>query len=161
MCTPPSSDKQSSFDWLPQREEAFIGIKELITQAPVLRYFDVNKEVTIECDSSDVGLGTLTVLTKDGCPVANASCALIQMERNYAQIEKDCLCIIFAAERCEHYILGKDIVQVLSAHKPLMFIFANLFANLEKPQTTSANAPQAAEGPFESGVQAWSSEVHQ
>ena len=46
------------------------------------------------------------------------------MERNYAQIEKDCLCIIFAAERCEHYILGKDIVQVLSEHKPLMSIFA-------------------------------------
>ena len=44
---------QAVFDWLSQHEEAFIKIKELITQAPVLRYFDVNKEVTIECDSSD------------------------------------------------------------------------------------------------------------
>ena len=51
--TPPSSDKQATvFDWLPQHEEAFIKIKELITQAPVLCYFDVNKAATIECDSS-------------------------------------------------------------------------------------------------------------
>jgi len=38
-------------------------------------------------------------------------------------MEKECLAIVFAAERCEHYILGKDIVQVLSDHKPLMSIF--------------------------------------
>ena len=62
---------QAIFDWLPQHEEAFTKIKELITQAPVLRFFDVNKEVTIECDSSDVSLGA--VLTQDGCPVAYAS----------------------------------------------------------------------------------------
>jgi len=72
------------------------SIKELTTQAPVLRYFDVNKEVTIECDSSDVVLGA--VLTQDGCPVAYALRALTQTERNYTQIEKECLAIVFAAE---------------------------------------------------------------
>ena len=113
---------QAVFDWLPQREEAFIKIKELVTQAPVLRYCDVNKEVTIEFDSSDVGLGA--VLTQDSRPVAYASSTLTQTERNYAQIEKECLAIVFAAERFEHYLLGKDIVKVLSDHKPLMSIFA-------------------------------------
>ena len=44
------TDSQAIFDWLPQHEEAFIKIKELITQTPVLRYFDVNKEATIECE---------------------------------------------------------------------------------------------------------------
>ena len=89
---------------------AFVSIKELITQTPVLRYFDVSKQVTIECDSYDVGLGA--VLTQDGQQVAYASRALTQTERNYAQIEKECLAIVFAAERFEHYILGKDTVQV-------------------------------------------------
>lgn len=104
-----------------QHEDAFARIKELITQAPVLHYFDINKEVTIECDSSDVGLGD--VLTQDGYPVAYASWALTQTERNYGQIEKECLAIVFTAERFEHYILGKDTVQVLSDHKPLMATF--------------------------------------
>ena len=123
MRTPPSlTDSNSVFDWLPQQEDAFVSIKELITQAPVLRYFDVSKEVTIECTSSDVGLGA--VLIQDGQPVAYASRALTQTDRNYAQIEKECLAIVFAAERFEHYILGKDTVQVLSDHKPLMTIFS-------------------------------------
>ena len=80
------TDCNSVFDWLPQHEDAFVSIKELITQAPVLRYFDVSKEVAIECDSSDVSLGA--VLTQDGQPVAYASRALTQTKRNYAQIEK-------------------------------------------------------------------------
>ena len=91
------TDSQALFDWLPQHEDAFTKIKELITQAPVLRYFDVSKEVTIDCDSSAVGLGA--VLTQDGCPVAYALRALTQTQRNYAQIEKECLAIVFAAER--------------------------------------------------------------
>ena len=70
----PLTDSNSAFGWLPQHEDAFVSIKELITQAPVLRYFDVSKEVTIECDGSDVGLGA--VLTQDGRPVAYASRAL-------------------------------------------------------------------------------------
>ena len=121
-----------------------------------LRYFDVNKEVTIECDSSDVGLGA--VLTQDGCPVAYASRALTQTERNYAHIEKECLAIVFAAERFEHYILGKDIVQVLSDHKPLMSIFGKPI--LKSPKRLQRNRLRLQKYPL-SGVQAWSSNVHQ
>ena len=54
---------QAVFDWPPQHEETFIKIQELITQTPVLRYFDVNKEVTIEYDSSDVGLAAVLAQT--------------------------------------------------------------------------------------------------
>ena len=78
ICEPLLRLKESNsvFDWLPQHEDAFASIKELITQAPVLCYFDVSKEVTIKCDSSDVGLGA--VLTQDGQPVAYDSHALTQ-----------------------------------------------------------------------------------
>lgn len=56
-------------------------------------------------------------------PIAYASRALSQTERNYAQIEKECLAIVFATERFEHYILGKDCIKVLTDHKPLVTIF--------------------------------------
>ena len=82
------TDKDSTFDWLPQHEHALAGIKALITKAPILRYYDVNKEVTIESDSSDVGLGA--VITQEGHPIAYTSRALSPAERNYAQIEKEC-----------------------------------------------------------------------
>ena len=103
-------DKDSVFDWLPQHETAFSRIKELITQAPVLQYYDVNKEVLLECDSSEVGLGA--VIKQGGHPIVYASRALTKTECNYAQIEKECLLIVFAAERFEQHILGQEKVKV-------------------------------------------------
>ena len=115
------TDKDVMFDWMPHHDEALDTIKQLITQAPVLQYYDVKKEVSIECDSSEAGLGA--VLTQEGRPVAYASRSLTTSERNYAQIEKECLAIVFAAERFEQYILGRSNVRVQSDHKPLMTIF--------------------------------------
>ena len=115
------TDKDAVFDWLPQHDTAFSTIKELITKAPVLHYYDVNKPVTIECDSSEVGLGA--VITQNGHPIAYASRALTQTERNYAQIEKECLGIVYATERFHQYIIGKENVEIITDHKPLVTIF--------------------------------------
>ena len=115
------TDAKAVFDWLPQHENAFQTIKSLLIKAPVLKHYDVDKPVTLESDSSDVGLGA--VISQDGHPIAYASRALTQTEQNYAQIEKECLSIVFAAERFEHYILGKDKVKALTDHKPLVTIF--------------------------------------
>jgi len=115
------TDKNAVFDWLPQHEKAFEKVKELITNAPVLKYYDATCDVTIECDSSDVGLGA--VLLQNGQPVAFASRALTKTERNYAQIEKECLSIVFATTRFEHYILGKERIKIENDHKPLATIF--------------------------------------
>ena len=115
------TDKDVEFDWMQQHDEAFEKLKSLLSSAPILKFYDVNKDVTIECDSSDVGLGA--VLMQDGHPVAYASRALTPTERNYAQIEKECLSIVFATERFDQYILGKTQVLIQNDHKPLMTIF--------------------------------------
>ena len=127
------TDKDGEFDWMPQHDKALSTIKALITQAPVLHFYDVNKDVTIECDSSDVGLGA--VLMQDLHLTAYASRALTPTERNYAQIEKECLAIVYATERFEQYILGKEEVVVESDHKPLSTIF-------KKPILTSPKCLQ-------------------
>ena len=75
-------------------------------------YYDVNQDITIECDSSEVGLRA--VITQNGRPVAHTSQALSSTECNYAQIEKECLAIVFATQRFEQYILGRDKVHVLT-----------------------------------------------
>ncbi len=95
---------KDSFVWDTQHENAFMALKGLMSVAPVLGYYDVHKEVTIESDSSNVGLGTL--ISQEGKPIAYASRALTTTERNYAQIENECLLIVFATERLDQYILG-------------------------------------------------------
>ena len=67
-----------------------------VTSAPVLKYYDVNEETTLQCDASEKGLGA--VLLQKGQPVAFASRALSRTEQTYAQIEKECLAILFACE---------------------------------------------------------------
>lgn len=123
------TDKDVPFEWTELHDQSLSSIKELMTAAPILKYYDVGKPVTIECDSSEVGLGA--VLMQDSQPIAYASRALSQTEKNYAQIEKECLAIVFATDRFSQYIMGKEVT-VLSDHKPLMTIFKKPILNSPK-----------------------------
>ena len=96
-------------------------IKDLITQAPLLSYYNATKEVTIESDRSEVGLGA--VITQEGHPIAFASRALTPTVHNYVQIRNEYLAIVFATQKFEQNILGMDKVTVLTDYKPLTTIF--------------------------------------
>ncbi len=93
------------------------GIKSLVTAVPVLRYYDINKLVTIQNDSSQTGLGCCFL--QEGQAVVFASRALSQTEQNYVQIEKECLSIAFA---CQHFITtslgGVMLLQRLTTARP-------------------------------------------
>ena len=81
-----------------------------------MQYYDVTKDNVLSVDASQNGLGA--VLIQSGQPVAYASKALTETQKNYAQIEKEMLAIKFGCERFHQYILGKPTT-VISDHKPL------------------------------------------
>ena len=111
--------KEIEWHWQHPQDKAFKEIKELITKAPVLQYFDVSKNVTIQCDASQYGIGA--TLLQEGQPVHYANRALTSTEQNYAQIEKELLAVVFSCEHFEHYIYGKHVT-VETDHKPLIAI---------------------------------------
>ncbi|UYV78388.1 K02A2.6-like [Cordylochernes scorpioides] len=115
------TQKCMSWSWSEPQEQAFILSKELVTQAPVLKYFDPSLPVTIQSDASDKGLGA--VLLQEEQPVAYASKALTNTKTRYAQIEKECLSIVFACEHFYQYIAGGTKVHIETDHKPLENIF--------------------------------------
>lgn len=121
--------QNTPWHWDRAQQEAFDKIKSMVTEAPVLKYYDVNKPVCIQCDSSDYGLGA--VLIQDERPVAYASRTLTETERNYAQIEKEALSILFACQRFEQYIVGKE-VKIFNDHQPLETIFKKSLFNSPK-----------------------------
>ena len=114
-------DKDVEWCWLEQHQQAYDTVKKSLAKVPVLRYYDVSKEVTIECDASDTGLGA--VLMQDGQPVVFASRALTDTETRYAQIEKELLAIVWATNKFDQYILGRETVTIESDHEPLKAVF--------------------------------------
>ena len=107
--------KQSiRWQWNEEHQQAFDKIKAAVTQTPVLQYFDGKLPTTIQCDASQTGLDA--VLMQSRGPIAYASRALTETEKQYAQIEKEMLAIVFHT-----YTYGRDIT-IESDHKPLVTI---------------------------------------
>ncbi|PFX33043.1 Retrovirus-related Pol polyprotein from transposon 17.6 [Stylophora pistillata] len=102
--------------WDSVHDKAFEEIKRLLTQAPVLAYFDSTKELSIQCDASEQGLGA--ALLQEGRPLAHASRALSYTETRYATIEKEMLAIVFALEKWHQFTYGRHVT-IHSDHKPL------------------------------------------
>ncbi|GFO35065.1 retrovirus-related pol polyprotein from transposon 297 [Plakobranchus ocellatus] len=83
----------------------------------VIKKFHVPTEwITLECDSSQFGLGA--VVTQRGKPIAYASRSLSEAESRYAQNEKELLAVVFGLERFENLTYGQHVT-ALSDHKPL------------------------------------------
>ena len=61
-----------------------------------------------------------------------ASRALTATERNYAQIEKELLTIVFTCERFDQYVYRREKVSVQSDHKPLEAIFKKYLVTAPK-----------------------------
>ena len=113
--------KDTEWCWLHTRQQAFNEMKKALKMTPALSYYDVMKPVVIQCDASDSGLDA--ALLQNGLPVAYSSRALTSAETKYAQIEKELLAIVFACEKFDQYVYGRDKVHVQSDHKPLEVIF--------------------------------------
>ena len=77
--------EETQFIWSDVQEGAFSKLRKMLTEPPLLRYYDLEEAVTIESDSSDCSMGA--VLMQAGRPVAFASHTLTETERCYSQIE--------------------------------------------------------------------------
>ena len=104
----------AQFIWSRQHNKAFEDMKKLVVQHPVLKYYDVSEEVTLQREASERGLGA--TLMQNGQPVAFASRTLSTTEQRYAQIEKECLAIVFGCKKFSQYISRRNKVTVESDH---------------------------------------------
>ena len=73
-------------------------LKQLITKAPVLKVFVEKLPTRISCDASSTGLGAVLeqMHGENWYPVAYAGRSLTDCEKNYCQLEKETLSILFA-----------------------------------------------------------------
>jgi len=117
------------WNWSKSQEESLKTVKQLIADAPVLRYYDPETELTIQCDSSQTGLGA--ALLQEGQPLSYISRALTDTETRYAQLEKEMLAVVWSVEKFNQYTFGRQ-VNVVSDHKPLESIMKKTLAQAPK-----------------------------
>jgi hypothetical protein len=124
--------KDSEYRWNDDTHgAAWRKLKELLTTAPVLQYYDVTKPVLIQADASSFGIGAVAM--QDDRVIEYASRSLTRIERDsYAQIERELAAILFAMERFDSYVYGKSDVTVQTDHKPLLSIVKKSLSSAPK-----------------------------
>ena len=116
--------KESEWQWNTEHQKAFDKCKVELTSNALLVYYDVERKLTLSCDASNYGVGAVIChIMDDGSerPIAYASRTLTKSEKNYAQIEKEALAIVFGIKRFHKYLLGRRFT-LITDHKPLVTI---------------------------------------
>ena len=99
---------------------AFSRTKEEISKNVTLQYFNPNSSTTLQTDLSKKGLGA--VLLQNSKPVIFASRALTGSERNYQNLERECLATIWGMEKFHYFLYGKEFT-LETDQKPLVSIY--------------------------------------
>ena len=116
--------KNVKWKWDKEQQQAYDICKKDLTSDTVLVHYDTTRELKLACDASSYGLGAvISHVMDDGQekPIAFASRTLSPSERNYAQIEKEALGIVFGIKKFHQFLLGRPFTLVTD-HKPLLAI---------------------------------------
>ena len=108
--------------WGDSQQKAFSKLKEKLSSAPILTHYEAELPLKLDTDASNYGVGAvISHVLPDGKekPIAFASRTLSKSERNYAQIEKEALSIIFGIKKFHQYLYGRKFLLVTD-HKPLI-----------------------------------------
>jgi hypothetical protein len=118
--------KNRAWSWAGPQEEAFRKLKETICSAPTLALYDPGKPTLVSADASSFGLGgALFQKQSDDSwrPVTFVSRSMTEVEKRYAQIEKEALATTWVCERLAEYLVGVQF-HIHTDHKPLIYLFA-------------------------------------
>ena len=113
------------WNWTTECEEAFHSVKKLITSDMVLTHYDPGRPLRLACDASPVGIGAvLSHIMEDGSerPIAFTSRTLTKAERNYSQIDKEALALVWGVKKFHLYLFGRHFT-LMTDHEPLTSIF--------------------------------------
>ena len=99
---------------------AFSMTKEEISKNVTLPYFNPKSETTLQTDAFKKGLGA--VILQNSKPVMFASWALTGAEKNYQNLERECLAMIWGMEKFHYFLYGKKFM-LETDQKPLVPIY--------------------------------------
>lgn len=118
--------KNHPWKWTSSCQQAFDTAKNVLSSSKILVHFDPAIPVVFECDASQYGVGAILSHkygNGDERPIAYASRFLNPSEKNYSQIHREALAIIFGITKFYMYLYGRKFT-LYTDHQPLLKIFA-------------------------------------
>ena len=112
--------------WTSTCQHAFNTAKNVLSSSKILVHFDPAIPVVLECDASQYGVGAVLshkYANGDERPIAYTSRSLSPAEKNYSQIHKEALAIIFGVTKFYMYLYGRKFT-LYTDHQPLLKILA-------------------------------------
>lgn len=114
-------EKNRHWLWEQEQQTAFDKAKRCLQQAGVLVHFDPSQPLKLECDASQKGIGAVLFHTTGNVnkPIGFRSRTLSKAEKNYSQLEREALALVFGVMKFRDYLLGREFILVTD-HQPLL-----------------------------------------
>ena len=116
--------KDQPWRWSKDCERAFQDAKHALSSASVLVHYNPSLPLRLAADASSYGVGAvISHVCADGeeHPIAYASRTLTASEKNYSQLEKEALSLVFGVRKFHQYLFGRHFT-LITDHKPLTTI---------------------------------------
>ena len=113
------------WNWSDECAKSFTEVKNHLIKAPVLVHYDPKLPVRLAGDALNYGIGAaLSHVDSKGQehPIAFMSRTLSTSEKNYSQVEKEALSLIFGINKFRNYIYGRHFTLVMD-HRALTALF--------------------------------------
>ena len=109
FCTPlrELTQKNGHYTVTEEHRSAFREIKAEFAQKIVLPYFSTEKKCVLQVDASKKRFGA--VLIQDENPVYYASRTLSKAEKNYQNLERECMAAVWGMEKFHYFLYGKAL----------------------------------------------------
>lgn len=108
----PLTSKYAKWSWSAEHERVYENLKQLITSDSAVVHYQSDKPLFLTTDASEKGLGAVLQHCINGelRLIAAASRTLTPAEKNYSNIDREALAIIFGVGKFERYLRGRKFV---------------------------------------------------
>ena len=117
--------RNTVWKWQAPQQQAFRALKSALSAPPVLVHYSPSRPLRLTCNASGTGIGAvLSHVMPEGQeqPIAYASRSLTTSERNYSQLEREALAIVFGVTKFHLYLYGRHF-NLVTDNRPLAVIF--------------------------------------